>query len=545
LRAVALLTESNSTLSAKAIELGLLAQNVLGEVTNCNPSKFPLLVIGGSNSAWGEATAQLSALSSYVNAGGKLLLHRPSASFIAAAQTALFPNLDGVDAQVGSLLHGSTTNTPVRLTSHDVHWVSQAGTYNVNEVISTNIAQRYYRKHFNLASYSTIQVENMYHSAGSTNPGGWNLNVNGYVSQNITNAQSGTYLFNILAKGTPVTNIWPHMALKIDGRTVDAVNVTTSNFAYYTLSSDLTNGIHSLAVYFDNDAYAVPEDRNLYLDEIRWGRDTDNSPTALLSRPGAVAMERRGLGLVLLDEICWDTETLNGTKAARFGSTLLTGLGGAFRQSPGLGIEAETMTNVNVTPGNFTISGGIVRLNSNGRMETSVRITASGSYAFEVIAGGTAVTNVLPQVAITVDGTSKTNWFLTSTNMTSYKFTLTLTAGTHTIGLAFLNDLNYGGQDRNAYFDRMVIIPLTAPLLAMTDINPVAHTTTLQWEATPGTTYEIRCATNLGTANWQVLTNVVSNGTVAGWQDSSEVSSNAPLTPAVPQRFYRVRQISP
>ncbi|MEI8289106.1 MAG: hypothetical protein WCH99_06495 [Verrucomicrobiota bacterium] len=91
----------------------------------------------------------------------------------------------------------------------------------------------------------------------------------------------------------------------------------------------------------------------------------------------------------------------------------------------------------------------------------------------------------------------------------------------------------------------MVITPQTAPLLALTDINSVAHTTTLQWEATPGTTYEIRSAADLGTANWQVLTNVVSNGTVAGWQDSSQVSSNAPLTPAAPVRFYRVRQISP
>ena len=547
LRAVALLTESNSTLSAKAIELGLLAQNVLGEVTNCNPSKFPLLVIGGSNSAWAEATAQLSALSSYVNAGGKLLLHRPSASFIAAAQTALFPDLDFVDASVSSLLHGSSTNTPVRLTSHDLHWIAQAGTWNVNEVLSANIAQRYYRKRFNLASYSTIQVENMYHSAGSTNPGAWNLNVNGYVSQTITNTQSGTYLFNILAKGTPVTNIWPHMTLKIDGSATDAVNVTTSNYTYYTLSADLTNGTHSLAVYFDNDGYAPPEDRNLYLDEIRWGRDTDSSPTALLSRPGAVAMERRGFGLVLLDEICWDTESQSGTKAARFGSTLLTGLGGAFRHSPGLGIEAETMTNVNVTPVNFTISGGIVHLSSNGRMETTVRITASGSYTFEVIAGGTIATNVLPQVAITVDGTNKTTWFLTSTNMTSYKFTLTLTAGTHTIGLAFLND-SYSpstGEDRNAYFDRLVITPLSAPLLTMTDINSVAHTTTLQWEATPGTTYEIWSATDLAAADWQVLTNIISNGTVAGWQDSSQISSNAPLTSAAPKRFYRVRQISP
>ena len=89
----------------------------------------------------------------------------------------------------------------------------------------------------------------------------------------------------------------------------------------------------------------------------------------------------------------------------------------------------------------------------------------------------------------------------------------------------------------------LVITPLTAPLLTLTDINSVAHTTTLQWEATPGTAYEIRYATDLGAADWQVLTNFISTGTVAGWQDNSQFSSNAPLTPAAAKRFYRVRSL--
>jgi hypothetical protein len=544
LRAAALLTETNSTLVAKVTELGLLAENFLGRVTNCDPAIYPLLVVGGTNAAWQEATAQLSALASYVDAGGKLLLHRPNATFLSAAQPLLFPDLDAADATLGLLLRGTATNPAVRLTSHDLHWLSSAGTWNADEVISTNLAQRYYRKRFNLASYSTIQVENMpIHSTGNASAGGWWLYANGYVAQNLTILQNGTYLFNILAKGTPALGGWPHITLKIDGKAVDAITLLTNTPAYYTLSAELTAGTHQLAVYFDNDAYAPPEDRNLFLDEIRWGRGADNSPATLLTRPGAVAQVRLGNGLVLLDEILWDTETQNATKAARFGSTLLTGLRGAFRQSPALGIEAESMTNVNVNA--YSVYDGIAHLNSNGRIEASVRVTTSGSYTFEVVAGGTPAVGVLPQVAITVDGANRTNWFLTTTAMTRYTFTLSLTAGTHKLGLAFLNDANPAGEDRNAWFDKLIITPQAAPRLALVEADATAHTTTLQWEAAPGKTYQVQFAPDLDGAGWRGLTNVISAGTVATWQDTGQLSSEPPLTPAAPKRFYRIRQLSP
>ena len=105
------------------------------------------------------------------------------------------------------------------------------------------------------------------------------------------------------------------MTLKIDGSPQDSITVPTNQVAAYTLMADLTPGTHQLAISFDNDAWAPPEDRNLFLDQIQWGRDADNSPTSLLTRPGAVAQVRRGAGVVILDEINWETETKNATKA--------------------------------------------------------------------------------------------------------------------------------------------------------------------------------------------------------------------------------------
>src|SRR5262249_5950645 len=192
------------------------------------------------------------------------------------------------------------------------------------------------------------------------------------------------------------------------------------------------------AISFDNDAYAPPEDRNLFLDQIQWGRDSDTSPVTLLTRPGVVAQARRANGLIILDEIQWETESQNLTKADRYISSLLTGLGVTMRKSAGLNIEAETMTNVNVAA--YNSSGGIAYLNSNGRIETRVQFTTAGTYTFDIIAGGTAAVGVMPQIAIVVDGVNRTNFFLSTTGMTHYSITLSISAGTHAIGLAFLND---------------------------------------------------------------------------------------------------------
>ena len=332
------------------------------------------------------------------------------------------------------------------------------------------------------------------------------------------------------------------MSLKIDGRAQDTVTVPTNQLAFYSLSAYLTPGTHQLAVSFDNDAYSPPEDRNLFLAQILWGRDSDNSPTSLLTQPGAVAQVRRGNGLILLDEVCWETESQNATKAGRFACELLTGLGAAARLSPALGIQAVTMSNVNVSA--YYVSGGIVWLGSNGRIETPVSFTTPGAYTFQVVAGGTAALGVLPQVAIVVDGVTRPNFFLTSTNMTPYTITLSITAGTHTIGLAFLNDYWAPPDDRNAAFSLLTITPPTVPRLTALDTDPLLHVATLQWEGIAGKTYEVQLASNL-LSRFQAVAVVTNNDSVASWQDTGGAWGTPPLRPTSPQRYYRIRQTSP
>jgi hypothetical protein len=539
-----LLAETSSTAAAKLAQLGLLAENISGRLTNCDPAIYPVLMIAGGNAAWQEAMAQLPALTNYVAHGGKLVLHRPTDSFLAAAGSALFPELNYLPTTLGLVLRRDSINAAVRLANDDLYWIVQPGTWNQSEVLSSNVASRCYRKIFNLTNYNTISVATMpIHSSGSLGTGGWWLWSDGYVAQNINAAQAGTYLFSVQASGTPVLDGWPQMSLQIDGVAQDSVIVPTNQLAYYTLAADLTPGTHQLAVSFDNDAYAPPEDRNLILAQILWGRDADNNPATLLTRPGAVAQDRRGNGVVLLDEIAWDTETQSATQAGRYVSKLLTDLGAAFQPASGITVGAGTMSNVNVNA--YSTSGGIAYLNSNGRIETTINITASGKYVFTFGAGGTAAAGVLPQIGVTVDGSSRTNFFLISTNLTSYTVTLSLTAGVHTIGLAFLNDYYVPPEDRNAFFSQFTIAP--APVLRINGLNTDAaqHTATLQWDATPGTAYEVQSAPSLLPTNWQPVFTTTGAASIISWKDDGSMSGALPLSPAAQQRFYRIRQVGP
>jgi hypothetical protein len=544
IRPAALLAEPQSPAATRLAQLGLLAENFSGHLTNCDPAVYPALIVAGGDTAWQEATAQLPTLTNYVARGGKLVLHRPTDAFLAAAEAGLFPELNYSATAISSLLRRDPTNAAVRLANDDLYWILQPGTWNQTEVLSSNVASRYYRKIFNLTAYDTIPVLTMpIHTSGGAGSGGWWLWSNGYVAQDINVVQAGTYLFDVQASGTPALGGWPQMSLAIDGVAQDSVTVPTNQLAYYTLSADLTPGTHQLSVSFDNDAYAPPEDRNLFLTQILWGRDADNNPATLLTRPGAVAQDRRGSGLVLLDEIEWDTETQNATKAGRYISKLLNDLGVAFQPSSGVSIGAGTMTNVNV--GAYYTSGGIAYLNSNGRIETTVNITSSGNYIFTILAGGTAAAGVLPQIGVTVDGNTQTNFFLTDTNLISYTVTLFLTSGSHAIGLAFLNDYYAPPEDRNAFFSQFTIAPAPALWITGLDIDAGQQRATLRWQTAPGAIYEVLFTPGLQPMNWQPVLTTTSSASITSWEDDGVLSGTPPLSPAAAQRYYRIRQISP
>jgi hypothetical protein len=209
-----------------------------------------------------------------------------------------------------------------------------------------------------------------------------------------------------------------------------------------------------------------------------------------------VAQVSRGSGLVILDEILWEEETLNARKAGRYVSTLLTGLGAAMRQPFVLGVEAESMSNVNISV--CSVHNGIVNVGSNGRIETPIRFDSTGSYTFDLTASGTIATNIWPLVAILIDGATQQVFSVTSTAMSHYVFPISVVAGQHTVALVFLNDYYAPPEDRNVAYDRLTIAPVTSNYETWRNTR-----FTTQELLTPGTSGDLADPDADGAGNWQ------------------------------------------
>lgn len=108
----------------------------------------------------------------------------------------------------------------------------------------------------------------MFHSAGGTTPGGWNLHSNGYISSN-HNFSGGLTQITVVASGTLALGVGPHMVVTVGGAQVG--NVTLSNTSYqpinFTFST--TPGTKEIRVIFDNDLLWNGQDRNLFIDKVQ------------------------------------------------------------------------------------------------------------------------------------------------------------------------------------------------------------------------------------------------------------------------------------
>lgn len=534
-RPVAILSETNSAASSRLFELGLRAENVFGNPSLCDPAVYPLLIVAGGTATWQQAKGALTQLTTYVNSGGTLVLHRPAADFLAAAQSTLFPNLDPVDASVSLALRRDLTNAALHPKNDDLYWITQPGSWDRPEILSTNLATRTYRKRFDLSAYTTIQVQSMpVHTTGSASSGGWWLYANGYVAQNINVPATGSYLFSVSASGTPASGGWPQITLKIDGRTADIVTVTNTQLGSYTLSADLTAGTHQLALAFENDAWAPPEDRNLFLATIRYGLDTSKSGTTLLTSPGILAQVPRTNGLIILDEVRWEDESANATKAGRYIGRMLTELGAELLAGGSLRIQAITMSNVNIAA--YSSSGGIANVYSNGRIQIPIRFSTSGTYTFQFRASGTPLQNVYPQVSLLVDNATVKTISVNSPTFQVYTITANVNAGTHNISLSFINDASSSTEDRNVAFDFLTITP--ARPLRISEFRLEADgSASLVWESDLNSSYEVQYCDDLAPLLWTSAASTFSTGTATSWRDASQSDS--------PQRFYRIKRTVP
>ena len=115
------------------------------------------------------------------------------------------------------------------------------------------------------------------------------------------------------------------------------------------------------------------------------------------------------------------------------------------------------MTNVT------NVYSGVVHLWSNRKITIPVPFTTSGDYLFTIEAGGTSVGGTNPLVAFSLDGVTQETFYVTSPSIKPYEVISSVVSGTHTVGLAFINDDKTATEDRNCNFDRMTITLYRSP----------------------------------------------------------------------------------
>jgi hypothetical protein len=267
---------------------------------------------------------------------------------------------------------------------------------------------------------------------------------------------SGDYLIGVHSRGTPTAGIFPLVRVAVEGKPVGTLS-SGSEWQTTTVTARIEKGSHELSVAFINDGSNPPlEDRNLFVDQVLVALDEGGDGTTILTTPGALAISRLGQGIVVWDQIAWDTEEANSRKASRLAGTLLTALGADSDLQLGVIIEAEHMTPQSGVP-HFTNTGTFASMACSGYISSPLRAAQAGRYRIDVVASGSAAAGVFPEADVLVDGRSVGTIRLVASNWRTYSLPINLQAGDHELRLAFANDFSGGGEDRNLSLDRATI----------------------------------------------------------------------------------------
>jgi hypothetical protein len=283
-----------------------------------------------------------------------------------------------------------------------------------------------------------IEAEEMdYHANGAQTGDFWNLWANGTMSEEVDFPNTRTYRFEVIAKGKLAYDIGPEMGLLIDGVLVDnAVLVNTTTPETFVFDTEVSEGVHEVAIRFYNDLWIPPDvDRNLYVDKITiTPRDCITSESICTD-----ALDNDGDGLIdCADPDCTDALACCGTVI----------------------IEAEEMD----FHANGRQAGVYWGLWSNGVMsEEGIYFSDAGVYRFEVIAKGDLAYDIGPEMGLLIDGVLVDDTvFVDMTTPETFVFDVEISEGVHTVAIRFSNDVWIRGViDRNLYVDKITLALLS------------------------------------------------------------------------------------
>ena len=398
----------------------------------------------------------------FAAAGGNILLH----NLTPADYEALRPMLGGSLKLVAH--HSVARRTPAAhplsefIRNEDTYWLGpHVGISWSQTPLSYDMCDYAFTKTLDGLKYETYNAQDM-RIEGEFNTKqarGVILATGGYVRTDIDFPRDGRYVFGVLCSGSPYGGIYPSADIVVDGKVVGSIAENDGEWRTYTTFGEVTKGKHEVAIHFNNDAGNAVEDRNMLIDKLFVARDTSGPHSEVfLTNPGALAVIPLGKGLVVVDEIKWDTEQENRIKAQRLIGGLLTGLGAQFS-----GIEGTVLPCGDWTPEPgmpyYSNAGGMASLACMGYISTKVECAQAGRYVLRITAGGSVAAGEYPAIRVDVNGKTVGEVKERGGALQPYPIVADLPAGPVELKLTFTNDLQVNGEDRNLVVDKVVVVP--------------------------------------------------------------------------------------
>jgi hypothetical protein len=237
----------------------------------------------------------------------------------------------------------------------------------------------------------------------------WNLWSNGHLAHDLNFSAPGVYEVGVTARGTPLAGVAPHMQATLGGKALLTADPGATYHAYKAMVRVTAPGIQELRLAYANDAKSSTEDRNLILDKV------DAEYVGALPTPSS---------------------------------------GNATR------VEAEDFSDHaqgRVVQDRAASGGLAVRLATNGAIAHSLELP-SGAYSIRPVSKGEAQEGVQPKIRVAVDGRTVGEFSVGANYSVDWARANVAANGTHTVSLAFVNDVPpANGQDMALTIDRIAI----------------------------------------------------------------------------------------
>lgn len=268
-------------------------------------------------------------------------------------------------------------------------------------------------RRFEVESFPSRSNGGIYIESTASGGKGWKQWSNGAATMTLEVERTQNVEFAIRARGSVASNEWPLMRLVIDGTVRAEWSVMGGNYAVYSDPETLTQGTHTIAIAFVNDARTATEDRNLYLDSMDVGGAAAPPPSSPTAPPPSSSPTRI------------EVESF----ASRSG-------GGVFGDAAASGGQGWNQWSDGVASTQYALAGPL-------RLEFTIR------------AKGSPVNGGWPTMDLRVDGRVVGQWTVSSRDYALFRSTQDVGAGTHAIGIGFTNDLRTATEDRNLYLDHL------------------------------------------------------------------------------------------